>query len=218
MTNRDNHRVNKLLISLYLTLSAIYIGFSYIAEPGFSTTTAAFLKALPILLLLICSLTVSKPANKALALALFFGGCGDVLLAYGQFVNGLSAFLLGHLVYIVIWGRHFNPRIWFKSVPVIVFGVIASIYLWPYLETMAIPVTVYICVICLMAAFASVSTLVTYWGLLGVYSFLFSDLVIAWNRFVEPVPFEGVLVMFTYYLAQGAICYALVAQTTPDKK
>ena len=37
---------------------------------------------------------------------------------------------------------------------------------------------------------------------LGAVLFVFSDFIIAWNMFVEPVPYRNYLVLVTYYLAQ----------------
>lgn len=37
---------------------------------------------------------------------------------------------------------------------------------------------------------------------LGAVLFVFSDFILAWNRFVEPVPYRNYLVLGTYYLAQ----------------
>ena len=43
----------------------------------------------------------------------------------------------------------------------------------------------------------------------GAYLFVFSDLMLAWNRFVEPVEYERYLIMVPYYL--GQICLFLRA-------
>ena len=37
---------------------------------------------------------------------------------------------------------------------------------------------------------------------LGAVLFVFSDFILAWNRFVEPVPYRNYLVLCTYYAAQ----------------
>lgn len=37
---------------------------------------------------------------------------------------------------------------------------------------------------------------------LGAVLFVFSDFILAWNRFVEPVPYRNYLVLGTYYMAQ----------------
>jgi uncharacterized membrane protein YhhN len=37
---------------------------------------------------------------------------------------------------------------------------------------------------------------------LGAILFLASDMILAWNRFVEPLPNSGMLILVPYYLAQ----------------
>lgn len=37
---------------------------------------------------------------------------------------------------------------------------------------------------------------------LGAVLFVFSDFILAWNRFVEPIPYRDYLVLVTYFLAQ----------------
>ena len=37
---------------------------------------------------------------------------------------------------------------------------------------------------------------------LGALIFVFSDFILAWNKFLEPVPYRQYLVLVTYFLAQ----------------
>ena len=46
---------------------------------------------------------------------------------------------------------------------------------------------------------------------LGAVLFVFSDFILAWNRFVEPVPGRDYLVLVSYYLAQ----WLLFVRSTP---
>jgi uncharacterized membrane protein YhhN len=46
---------------------------------------------------------------------------------------------------------------------------------------------------------------------LGALLFVFSDFILAWNRFVEPVPYRDYLVLVSYFLAQ----YLLFVRSTP---
>jgi uncharacterized membrane protein YhhN len=41
--------------------------------------------------------------------------------------------------------------------------------------------------------------------------FVFSDFILAWNKFVEPIEHSRILIMTTYYLAQ----YLLFIRSTP---
>jgi len=202
----------------YVACSLVYIvaGDAIVAAQG--ETATALVKATPIALLLMTSALIGS--NKWLPAALGFGACGDMLLAYQQFVPGLAAFLVGHVIYIVLWTRQVDKaRLWY-TLPVLIFAIVISWILIPYLGDMAVPVVIYIAVIVLMVASATISKLANVWGLLGVYSFLLSDLLIAWNRFVEPITMSGLLIMSSYYFAQIAIASSVLSQSkrhTPDQ-
>ncbi|MEH6556853.1 MAG: lysoplasmalogenase [Oceanicoccus sp.] len=195
----------------YVVFSLIYIFSGDTITSTLGTTAAAMFKVIPVGFLIFLSLIAR--ADKWLPIALIFGACGDTLLAYNLFVPGLSAFLIGHGFYIILWSKYFDPKKRFNVIPAIFFGGAISFFLLPFLGGMAVPVVIYIGVIALMAASASTSSLVNLWGILGVYSFLLSDLLIAWDRFVEPVPMSGLLIMATYYFAQAAICYNVVSKS-----
>lgn len=47
------------------------------------------------------------------------------------------------------------------------------------------------------------------WAAAGSLLFVASDTVLAWNMFVEAVPYSGVLIMTTYYGAQLLIARSL---------
>jgi uncharacterized membrane protein YhhN len=49
------------------------------------------------------------------------------------------------------------------------------------------------------------------WGIAGAALFLASDSVLAWNKFVRPLPFGRPAVMVTYHLAQTALVVSLLA-------
>lgn len=200
----------------YVIFSLGYMFAGDTVAESLGNTAAAILKVIPIALLIFLSLRTK--ANKWLPMALFFGALGDALLAYNRFVPGLAAFLIGHIFYIILWSGHFELKKRLNIIPAVFFGVTTSYFLIPFLGGMATPVVVYIAVITLMAASASTSSLANLWGILGVYCFLFSDLLIAWNRFVEPVPMAGLLIMATYYFAQAAICYNVVSKPIASTK
>lgn len=45
----------------------------------------------------------------------------------------------------------------------------------------------------------------------GAVLFVFSDFILAWHRFVEPVPYRNYFVLVTYFLAQ----WCLFVRSTP---
>ena len=140
---------------------------------------------------------------------------GDVLLMLpgNYFIPGLAAFLLAHLFYIVLLQRSTGLGRWFPSrialAATLVYGVAMVVVLWPGLPgpVLAGAVTAYALVIALMAAQAlgratvlrnRAATLVA----VGACFFLLSDTLLAFNRFVQPLPMAGLWVLGTYYVAQ----------------
>ena len=70
-------------------------------------------------------------------------------------------------------------------------------------------VGVYACVICIMLVTALLQRSSLY--ALGAVLFVFSDFILAWNKFVEPVPYRHYLVLVSYFLAQ----WLLFIRSTP---
>jgi len=152
--------------------------------------------------------------RKWLMLALALSLLGDVLLmGEGLFVPGLVAFLLAHLSYIQLF-RQDAPWLRCRRAVAMCISVAAVIFVGldqNGLPTeLRVPVAAYVLVIATMAAQAwgrakhlySASSLWVAWGSL---SFMLSDTLLALDKFVSPLPYAGLWVLATYYLAQGLI-------------
>lgn len=145
--------------------------------------------------------------------ALALSTIGDIALLFdgsAPFIAGLTAFLLAHLAYIVIFagasgvGR---PRAW--SIVFVAWLVLLMVILVPHLGSMLIPVVCYGVVIAAMAISATrCSPLVV----VGATLFLLSDSVLAVNRFVPDANLwqPGLLIMLTYIGGQSLITWGLV--------
>ncbi len=165
------------------------------------------------------SLEPDDPAVRAwFVVALVLCLVGDVFLMVPRdlFVFGLSAFLLGHIAYIV--GMHVEgvegPRFLFGIVIVMallaVIGtpILRAIRAGPDTK-LAGPVVAYMCVISAMVASAiGVGRVV---GIVGASLFYASDALIAWNRFLRETSHARVTIMVTYHLAQVGLVLSLVA-------
>lgn len=148
-------------------------------------------------------------AGRLLALGLAFSSLGDVLLAIpgrDLFVFGLLAFLVAHLLYIVLFhrlrtqgGRAVGARV----AGVVLFAAGATAWLWSDLGALRLPVLVYILAIATMAAVAQKTArpLVA----MGAVLFVISDTVLAIGRFQGGFTLSDVLVWSTYVAAQWAI-------------
>jgi uncharacterized membrane protein YhhN len=149
-------------------------------------------------------------------LALLFSWGGDVLLMFqGQnslfFLLGLSSFLIAHIFYIVFFHQikkreQIRSRFWTVLVVAVYYSVLIAV-LNPWLGEMRLPVRVYGLVISFMFLLAlhmiyignkSAGRLL----LGGALLFVISDSILAINKFYQPVPAAGLLIMLTYGLAQ----------------
>jgi uncharacterized membrane protein YhhN len=157
-------------------------------------------------------------AGLALSLA------GDVALMWPQgFIPGLVAFLLAHLAYIVAFSsgvgfaRHKLPFVAYAAVAAAVLSL-----LWPHVDSaLRAPVLAYVVCLACMAAQA-----LAWWLLecpkpspslaagagraaMGGALFMVSDASLAIDKFMQPLPAAPLIVLSTYWIAQGLIASSL---------
>jgi uncharacterized membrane protein YhhN len=173
------------------------------------------------LLALIGAAAVLSPGSHVGATRWWFGAAlafsllGDVLLMIPAdlFEAGLAAFLVAHLAYQAgFWVRGPTALALVVAAVVVIvvvapFGVriLAGLKQTPKLRG---PVTLYMLVIAAMFATA----LATGNPLAGIGAglFVWSDTMIAWNRFVRPFRAADVGIMLTYHLGQAALVLSLL--------
>jgi len=164
---------------------------------------------------------------------LFFSLAGDIFLMISfyhfsdrWFLPGLVAFLLAHIAYIIgfslpientspIWGIGLGIVLAFTAARVLR-RIIAGIR-EKGLRRMVTPVLVYGMIITLMLLSALLTLYRTDWktsasGLvcLGAILFYFSDIILAWNKFVKPVRNGRLMNMIAYHLGQIALITGVV--------
>jgi uncharacterized membrane protein YhhN len=149
--------------------------------------------------------------------ALFLSWGGDVLLQMqGMFIPGLISFLLAHVCYIIYFTKTGKGKQGFVQLkPVVVLPVLLYIllFLWslfPYLNALKIPVTVYGITIgtMLLLALNTKHKLEPRTALLfiaGAFLFVLSDSILAVNLFAYKHLVLSLLVMITYATAQYLI-------------
>lgn len=201
--------------ALYLLLAACYLAADHVLTLPAGSPLSALLKILPLLLLLSRVLWL-RPAGQlsALVAALLCSMLGDVLLAWDGnrlFVYGLAAFLLAHLCYLQAL-RPFDRFAGWLLVPYAAFAAGVLSLLWPNLGALALPVLGYIGVILAMSFATWCSQGRNRWLTLGGVLFISSDALLGLNKFWQPLPQAGLLIMLTYYGAQ----YALVRGFLPS--
>jgi uncharacterized membrane protein YhhN len=169
-------------------------------------------KPLPLLTLLI----LLKPYThfrKYIFTGLVFSLLGDILLesSSSMFIFGLSAFLMGHIAYIVAFTGRSHKIDLLSLGLLIVSGIIIYFVLYPGLNNLAFPVLLYIIVILAMSWRAIAQrNFDKYAGFAAIGSilFVFSDSIIAINKFTTSIPYARFIIMITYWTAQSFIFYS----------
>jgi len=141
--------------------------------------------------------------------ALLFSALGDVLLLdKARFAAGLTAFLVGHLIYIAAFSTQIEaaPQL-MRLAPLVAWGGIAFWFLRPGLGALATPVLVYISVLMVMiwtaAEFAALSGAHhARLAAAGALVFGISDTALATARFRRPFAAAEPVILSTYYAAQ----------------
>lgn len=210
-----------LLIHLYAELKLFqnkqqFLRARYLTKP--------FLIPLIILFYLVSGTMISG----WLIAALIGGWVGDIMLMMPDpentkkfFKIGLIAFLLGHIFYIISFLTFLESFavipwwIFLINVLLILYGILIAKILLPHVGSLKIPIIIYIVIIICMAISASwllnVDNLLGYLILtLGTISFVISDTINAYNRFVKPIAYERLVTMSTYALGQFLIIYGVI--------
>ncbi|NHJ47815.1 MAG: lysoplasmalogenase [Asgard group archaeon] len=154
---------------------------------------------------------------------IFFGFIGDLLLMLSSpekrkisFMVGLIAYPISHLFYITAFLFNFISRVtiyefhyWTLGIiiPIILLGVLAGIKILPKAEKMKVPMLVNIIILVIMGLAATLffySPELALKGsitlIVGIFVYMFSVLIYAWNNYVKQIPYERLIKMSTYLL------------------
>jgi len=146
--------------------------------------------------------------SKRIGIGLFFCLVGDTFLLFeSYFIWGLASFLVAHLIFlyafIKIHGWLWEPRV---AVVLALIAVGVFTLVSDDLDSLFYPVLIYLIVIVLMSwqgwALA-LNPKMEYRSFLGwaVSLFLFSDALIAIDKFYYSFSFSGILILSTYWIA-----------------
>jgi uncharacterized membrane protein YhhN len=164
--------------------------------------------------------------------AIFFSLVGDVLLLDGSnFVFGLIAFLVAHLLYIFSYRQHrFETDVEGLqgiqrirlAFPIILAGTGLVVILYPKLDGLRLQVIIYAAVITTMVLtalfrFGKTNSQSFWMVFLGAVLFMISDSLLAINKFLTPLFQSGFWIMLTYIAAQYLIVEGLICHA-PNKK
>ena len=172
--------------------------------------------------------------SKVVRLALFaflFSWFGDILLMFAGkdfifFVFGLAAFLVAQIIYINLFLRTINlsgkkpflRKNPFWLIVYIAYGLIFYMLLYEHLDAvLKVAVLIYTVALLGMSIMAlnrfgnghPVSFSLVF---AGSVLFILSDTMIAINKFLVAIPYEGILIMTTYIGAQYLIMQGILKQ------
>lgn len=167
---------------------------------------------------------LGKSTKNLTLLALVFSVIGDMFLMFtdvspNYFTSGLVAFLLAHVMYILVFLKKRNITV--KPYSVILFFVIYGGILFYVLKDglgdMLIPVILYMLVILTMAVTAfwrkgNVGKKSFYLVFIGALFFIFSDSLIALDKFLMPIPLARTGIILSYAFAQLLIVSGIIKQ------
>ncbi len=185
-----------------------------------SNRTLEYVTKPAVMVLLVVVALVVRPANDSerafFVLALVLGLAGDVLLMLPSdlLIQGLAAFLIGHLAYIA--GFRFGGFAVAGAIAGVVIVGVSAVLLVPRViaalessgkRRLKRPVLAYVAVISIMAASATASGSLV--AAAGALLFFYSDALFAWYRFVDPVRWGRPLNIVMYQAGQALLVLSL---------
>ncbi len=163
-------------------------------------------KTLPVLFLSIT--TFVSGSSKLLPTALLLSALGDLAGEEGLFLWQISLFAAAHIAFIIYFVKGgtmsrkslYGTVVW--AIVLVTFGtyIICNIDVAVYRYACA----AYMVIIGAMVGSTMFLESKFRWCyIVGALLFAFSDSCIAWNKFVEHFSYAGVIIMSTYFAAQG---------------
>lgn len=160
-----------------------------------------------------------------ITMALLFSALGDYFGSCHNFLAQMGFFALGHVFYVWFFIRRWltkvekDRKLTAKAKGLAFLLLIMVAALLAVVFTKIVPCTpegiirtgvcVYAILISTMLYFALMQRSSLY--AIGAVLFVFSDFILAWNKFVEPIAYSRYLIMIPYYLGQ----FLLFMRSTP---
>ena len=178
--------------------------------------------------------------HKLMVAAFFFSWIGDVALMFvfkneNFFLLGLVGFLMAHILYAVAFSNVTDintepllPKKFLTIIPLLIYMVVLLALLLPSLygnehtKPILIPVIIYTVAISTMVVFSinrykRVNKQSFIFVLSGALLFMFSDSIIAINKFLSPFFSASIYIMILYILGQYFIAKGVLSQFSKTK-
>ena len=160
-----------------------------------------------------------------MTLAFLFSAIGDYFGSCNNFILQMGSFAVAHVWFITYFASRYFKKVehdkkltakakgYFTMVIFCTIALLATAFIKivPAAEPGIIKtgVSIYACLIGAMMLTALLQRSSVF--AIGAVLFVFSDFILAWNMFVEPVPYSAYLILITYYAAQ----WLLFIRATP---
>ena len=197
-------------------------------------TKCLLIPVLLVLLIMNTSQVRRTTSRKFMIAALLFSLMGDFFLLNSDdqfFISGLISFLLAHVAYILFFRRILRQtkmeiKLFVISFfCVVIYAIVVVAVVWPVIEGLRFPVILYSAILSVMVMFAlqvvnrsSVKQAAFRNFIPAALFFLFSDSLLAINKFILHETFVDVIVMVTYAAAQFLLVTGAVKYITRSKK
>lgn len=219
-----------IILLVFVIFTFLTIFAKYISNPAIENIFKPLLMPTLMVLYLINTPKIKSHDAKYLIAALVFSMLGDIFLMplLDNFILGLLSFLIGHIFYILLLLKLNNGNLiaGLKKNKLVTFIIFMSYLSLVILLTnsminnssdfsLIIAVLIYASIISLMvfnssSLYYNLNTINELIIFIGALFFMFSDSIIAINKFVSPIEFSGFYVMTTYCLAQFLIVYGVL--------
>ena len=151
-----------------------------------------------------------------ITLALLFSTLGDHMGSCHNFIGQMGFFALGHVFYVTYFAKRYfckvekDRKLTGKAKGYMAMVIFCALTLLAVAFTRIAPeapagiIRIGVCIYATLISIMMVTAMLQRSSLfaLGAVLFVFSDFILAWNKFVEPVPYRHYLVLVSYYLAQ----------------
>ncbi|MCU1389556.1 MAG: putative rane protein [Ilumatobacteraceae bacterium] len=205
-----------LALALICTAVAALANWSTRVRPNERLETVS--KPLTTILVIWIAIAADGPRGSTVlaVIGLLFCLAGDIALLdlIDQFVVGLAAFLVGHIVFIAMFVTLHLRHPWWGLIAAVVVAAHAVVVGRRIVagaaaqdSTLRTPVSAYLVVITSMTVIAVMTG--RWWAVAGAIAFVISDTILGWRAFVRERSWMALAVMMTYHAALVGLALSL---------